>query len=138
VLALALAAGLGLPLLAGGGYLLYRLARPADRDRGSDRVRLEKFREALVGRWEGRTDGGNRAVIGFRADGTSSGYAYVNGQRIEAHGRWEAVRVERDRVIVWSTVEGGGPSELPYWFVSADEYQQLLPGGQTRALRRIK
>jgi hypothetical protein len=137
VLALALVLGLvvGLPLLAGGGYLIYRLARPPDR--GSDRARLDQFKEALTGRWEGRTDGGNRAVIEFCADGTSSGYAVVNGQRIEAHGRWEAVRVEGDRVIVRSTVEGGSV-ELPYWFISAEEYRYVTPRGQTATFRRIR
>ncbi len=136
LVALALVFGLGLPLLAGGGYLLYRLAGAAA-TRGDDRARLEQFRQALVGRWEGRTDGGSQAVIEFRADGTSSGYADVNGHRVEARGRWEAVRLEGERVIVRSTVEGA-TAELPYWFVSADEYRYVAPAGQTRTLRLIK
>ena len=76
-------------------------------------------------------------MIEFHADGTSRGYAVVKGQPIEAHGRWEAVRVEGDRVIVRSTVEGTSV-ELPYWFVSDDEYQYVSPHGKTVTLRRIK
>jgi hypothetical protein len=48
------------------------------------------------------------------------------------------VRADGDRVIVRSSAPGGPTVELPYWFVSADEYQYVNPDGQTRTLRRVK
>ncbi len=126
---------IGLPLLAGGGYLIYHLTRPTNRS--GDEAKLEKFKKTLTGKWEGLTDGGDRAVIEFHADGTSRATVVVKGQPIEGHGRWEAVRLEGDRVIVRSAVEGTS-IELPYWFVSDDEYQYVSPRGKTVSLRRIK
>ena len=133
---LILALTLGLPLAAGGGYLAWRLARPrspAPAAAGDERSRLEAFRSAILGRWESQLRDGRWAVIEFRPDGTygppgTGGPSY----------RWEAVRVDGDRVMVRSSTGEGVTVELPYWFVSADEYKYVGPDGQTRTVRRVK
>ena len=133
---LMLALTLGLPLAAGGGYLAWRLARPrspAPAAADDERSRLEAFRLAILGRWEGRVPDGRRVVIEFRPDGS-----YGAAEPGWPSYRWEAVRVDGDRVIVRSSAGNGATVELPYWFVSADEYQYVSPDGQTRALRRVK
>jgi hypothetical protein len=102
-----------------------------------DKAKLETFRKKLVGKWEARGDGGQTIFVEFRADGTSRGHTVINGQRHELEGRWEALRLEGEKVIVKSTVEGT-TVELPYWFVSDDEYHYVSPRGQTIKVRRSK
>jgi hypothetical protein len=46
--------------------------------------------------------------------------------------------VDGDRVMVRSSTGEGVTVELPYWFVSADEYKYVSPDGQTRTVRRVK
>jgi hypothetical protein len=136
VAGLVLALAVGLPLLAGGGYLVWRLARaksPAPAAASDERSRLEAFRSDILGRWESRLPDGRQVVIEFRPDGTY-GAAGASGPSY----RWEPVRTDGDRVIVRSSAGDGATVELPYWFVSADEYQYVSPDGQTRTLRRVK
>ncbi len=133
---LVLALALGLPLVAGGGYLVWRFTRPkppAPAAVGDERSRLGASRSAILGRWESRLRDGRWAVIEFRPDGT-----YGPPGAGEPSYRWEAVRVDGDRVIVRSSTGEGATVELPYWFVSADEYQYVGPDGQTRTVRRVK
>jgi hypothetical protein len=106
--------------------------------KGGEVSKLEKFKKTLTGKWEAVVGGGDQKIfIEFHADGTSLGYSFVNGQRRELRGRWEALREDGDRVIVKSTVDGTSV-ELPYWFVSDDEYRYITPQGQTIAARRSK
>ena len=133
---LILALTLGLPLAAGGGYLAWRFTRPKPPPpaaAGDERSRLEAFRSAILGRWESQLRDGRWAVIEFRSDGRY-GPPGANGPSY----RWEAVRVDGDRVIVRSSAGERETVELPYWFVSADEYQYVGPDGQTRTVRRVK
>jgi hypothetical protein len=137
-LVLALIVALGLPLVAGGVYLAWRRARPqppppAPPAATDERSRLEAFRSAILGRWESRLSDGRWAVIEFRADGT-----YGPPGPTAPSYRWEAVRTDGDRVIVRSSTPDGVTVELPYWFVSADEYRYVGPDGQTRTVRRVK
>jgi hypothetical protein len=133
---LVLALALVLPLVAGGGHLAWRFTRPkppAPAAAGDERSRLEAFRSAILGRWESPLRDGTWAVIEFRPDGTY-GPPGANGGSY----RWEAVRVDGDRVIVRSSTAEGVTVQLLYWFVSADEYQYVGPDGQTRTVRRVK
>lgn len=88
---------------------------------------------AILGRWEGRVPDSRQVVIEFRPDGT-----YRAAEVGWPSYRWEAVRVDGGRVIVRSSAGEGETVELPYWFVSADEYRYVSPDGQTRTLRRVK
>jgi hypothetical protein len=125
----------GLPVLAGGGYLVYRLTKLSTPS--SEKTKLEKFKKTLTGRWVTTWENGIKASIEFRADGTLRGRGIVNDEAAEVEGRWEAVRVEGDRLIVKVTLEGIS-TERPYRFVSDDEYQVISPSGRTVTARRSK
>jgi hypothetical protein len=135
-----------MPILAGGGYLIYRLAKSSGLDSTpvaakDDGAELEKFKKRLIGKWEAdlvRDGVARKLYIEYKADGTSSANGFVNGRRVGKQGRWEALKVEGDKLRVRSTVDGVS-IELLYEFPSIDEYRYMGPDeGQVITARRSK
>lgn len=132
------------PALLGGGYLVYRLVKSERSESKSETAELDKYRKKLIGKWQvdAVVNGRPHTIIAeYKEDGTSSATGVLEtGQRLSLTAKWQALRVEGNKLIVRSTSDRDpeASSEVTYEFPSDNEYIQSSPGGRTLNARRIK